>query len=95
VGFFNTDEGQMHVGRVAFASYVVLALVCLETESSAELGSVLITGAIGWWIAFCGKHPPRSWSEYGTSFRLRWGIQLAGVAPITATIRILLKHYSH
>ena len=69
-----TNAGQIHLGRVAFIGYLIFIVVCLAGRVNGGIGGAFITFAMGWLIAFCGKHPPDSWAEYNTDFRMRFGI---------------------
>jgi hypothetical protein len=76
MGSFKTDEGHIHVGRVAFVGYLIFIVACVTGRVGGRISGGLVTFAMSWWIAFCGKRPPLMWSEYSKSFRMRFGIGL-------------------
>jgi hypothetical protein len=44
---FQTDTGQIHVGRVALVGYIILVLLCLDTHAAGTLGGTFVTFAWG------------------------------------------------
>ena len=93
--FFKTDKGLIHVGRVAFIGYGICVAFCIVGDASGDVGGTLITFAMGWWIAFCGKRPPADWDEYTTGLRLRFGIGLSSTAATTQVFRLLFLNRHH
>jgi hypothetical protein len=89
--FFKTDEGMIHVGRVAVVGYAICLAFCTVGHASGRVVGTFASFALAWWIAFCGKHSPRGWSEYKTSLRLRFGIQLGTAAVITGIVQLLFS----
>jgi hypothetical protein len=75
--FFKTDEGRIHGNRIAGIIYVFIFLTaCLAGHEPGALCGSRVTFAISWWIAFCARHPPRTWAEYETNFRFNSGALL-------------------
>ena len=93
--FFKTDKGIVHVGRLAFVGYVIATVLCMVGHAAAGVGGTLITFAMGWWVAFCGKRPPLRWTEYNSGVRLRFGLALCVTPVFTEVFRLLFieKHY--
>jgi hypothetical protein len=58
--FFKTDEGVIHGNRIAGTVYTIILLTC--GYAPALLCSMRVASTLGWWLAFCSKHPCRSWS---------------------------------
>jgi len=65
--FFKTDEGLIHTGRIAGTFYLIaLVRFCLLPVEFDRLCALRSAFAVGWWLVFCGKQPPRVWSQFTT-----------------------------
>jgi len=94
MGSFRTDEGHIHVGRVAFVSYLTFIVACVTGRVDGRISGFLVTFAMSWWIAFCGKRPPLMWSEYSKSFRMRFGVLLFSGSLVQGILGLWLLYHS-
>ena len=82
MGFFHTDDGLLHSGRIAGLFYVfALVLGCGWLDAFAQMCVMRATFTVGWWLVFGDKHMPRTFREL-TRHPLRLvggGLVLVGV----------------
>jgi hypothetical protein len=79
--FFRTSEGRLHGGRIAgVLSVFGLPTACNFHLMQPRCGAGIVF-TVGWWLSFCDKSGPNTWSSLVTPIRIT-GIVLilAGLA---------------
>jgi hypothetical protein len=61
--FFKTDDGRIHVGRLAGIVYVIGLVVGCDWSEFYESCTLHLIFTVGWWLAAGGKYRPRSFRD--------------------------------
>jgi hypothetical protein len=79
--FFKTDDGALHTGRLGGVLLGVGTLISCST--SVEPTCVMwVLLALGWMLAFCGKHAFRSFTEPMARVRTGIGVNMMAIAVL-------------
>jgi hypothetical protein len=87
--FFKTDDGRVHAGRLAGVIYLFGLAVGCDWSEFYKSCSLHLLFTMGWWLAFCGKHRPRTVRD-AVDFSIR-PIQSAGT--VLGLLAIIAESY--